>query len=103
MQEHVQCDGVVIAPLILYSDQRSLSRNGQVSGYPVFLSIRNIACENRCLDEGHVSLAVLPVVPSTDASHEERLELFHACLNRTTGEGCTQGYIDPPKVIFLRL
>jgi len=44
-------------------------------------SITNIACENRYLDEGHVLLAILPVISSIEASHERRLQVFHECLD----------------------
>jgi hypothetical protein len=60
-----KCDGVVVAPLILYSDQTSLSKNTKVTGHLFVMSIANITCENRYLDEGHALLAVLPVLPSS--------------------------------------
>ena len=34
LQDHVSSEGAVIAPLILYSDQTSLSKDGKVSGHP---------------------------------------------------------------------
>jgi hypothetical protein len=45
------------------------------------MSIANIACKNRYLDEGHVLLAILPIISSTEASHERRLQIFHECLD----------------------
>jgi hypothetical protein len=39
------------------------------------MSIANIACENQYLDEGHVLLAILPIISSTEASHERRLQM----------------------------
>jgi hypothetical protein len=56
---------VEIAPLNFYSDQTFLSNDGRVIGYPLVMSIANIACENWYLDEGHVLLVVLPVISST--------------------------------------
>jgi hypothetical protein len=78
---NTQCPGVVVAPLIFYSDQTSLSNDGRMTGYPLVMSIANIACENRHLDEGHVLLAILLVIFSTKASHEIRLQVFHECLD----------------------
>ncbi len=78
---NTQCPGAVLAPLIFYSDQTSLSNDGRVTGYPLVMSIANIACENRYLDEGHVLLAILPIISSTEASHERRLQIFHECLD----------------------
>ncbi len=45
------------------------------------MSITNIACENWYLDEGHVLLAILPIISFTEASHERRLQIFHECLD----------------------
>jgi hypothetical protein len=36
-------DGI-IAPLIIYSDQTLLSKDGKVSGHPIYLMLANIAC-----------------------------------------------------------
>jgi hypothetical protein len=74
-----KCNGAVVAPLILYSDQTSLSKNTKVTGHPFVMSIANITCENKYLDEGHALLAVLPVLPSS-VPHKERLVLFQKCL-----------------------
>jgi len=49
--------------------------------YPLVMSIANITCENWYLDEGHVLLAILPIISSTKASHERRLQVFHECLD----------------------
>jgi hypothetical protein len=83
MQGHIACEGAVIAPLIFYSDQTSLSNNGRVSGYPLVLSLGNIACELRAQAEGHILLGVMPVIPASDiSSHQRRLEIFHECLHQ---------------------
>jgi hypothetical protein len=55
----------VIAKLIFYNDQTFLSNDGRVIGYPLVMSIANIACENWYSDEGHVLLANLPIISST--------------------------------------
>jgi hypothetical protein len=74
-----KCDGAVVVPLILYSDQTSLSKNTKVTGHPFVMSIANITCENRYLDERHALLTVLPILPSC-VLHKEQLVLFQKCL-----------------------
>jgi hypothetical protein len=78
---NTQCPGAVVAPLIFYNDQTSLSNDGRMIGYPLVMSIANITCENQYLDEGHVLLAILLIISSTKASHENRLQVFHECLD----------------------
>ena len=51
-----------MAGLIFYSDQTTLSNDRRVAGYPLVISLANIACENRSLPAGHVLLVVLPIV-----------------------------------------
>jgi len=45
--------------------QTSLSHDGRMTRYPLVMSIANIACKIWYLDEGHVLLAILPVISST--------------------------------------
>jgi len=78
---NTQCQGVVVAPLIFYNDQTSLSNDGKMTRYPLVMCIANIACENWYLNEGHVLLAILPIISSIEASHEKRLQVFHECLD----------------------
>jgi hypothetical protein len=73
---NTQCPGVVVAPLIFYSDQTSLSNYGRVTRYPLVMSIANIACENQYLDEGHVLLAILPIISSTELHMREDYKYF---------------------------
>jgi hypothetical protein len=80
LQDHVNSEGAVIAPLILYSDHTSLSKDGKVSGHPLVLNIGNISFENIYLDEGHAFLAVFPILPFTETTYLERLQLFQSCL-----------------------
>jgi hypothetical protein len=68
--------GPVIAPLIFYSDQIALSNNAKVVGYSIYMSIDNIACEDRNLDEGHMLLAMLP----TPSKNKGTLEMFYEFL-----------------------
>jgi hypothetical protein len=51
-------DGI-IAHLIIYSDQTSLSKNGIISRHHIYFTLANIACEDRYLSESHY-LDVLP-------------------------------------------
>lgn len=80
MQQHINVDGAVIVPLIFYSDQTSLSNNARVVGYPIYMSIGNISCEDRNLDEGHILLAMLPTTSKTKGSYLRRLQMFHEFL-----------------------
>lgn len=73
-------DGV-IAPLIIYSDQTSLSKDGKVSGHPIYLSLGNIACEQRYQPEGHCLLAVLPDFSTQNLNSLQKLEAFQRCLD----------------------
>lgn len=77
------CPGSVIAPLIFYSDQTTLSNNSRVSGYPLVLTLANISCELRGEKSGHILLGVLPVISAGDLpSHKRRLDIFHECLGK---------------------
>ncbi len=78
---NTQCLGVVVVPLIFYSNQTSLSNDEKVTRYPLMMSIANIACENWYFDEGHVLLAILLVIFPIETSHEKRLQVFHECLD----------------------
>jgi len=55
------CEGAVIAPVILYSDQTTLSNNRRILGHPIVMSIGNISCHVRELDEGHTLIGLLPI------------------------------------------
>jgi hypothetical protein len=78
---NTRCPRAVVAPLIFYSDQTFLSNDGKVIGYPLVISIANIACKFFYLDEGHVLLAILPIISSRETSHEKKLQVFHECLD----------------------
>jgi hypothetical protein len=67
MQNYVNCEDAIIAPLIFYSDQTNLSSNMRVNGYPLIMTLANISNERRQAPEGRVLLALLPILPS-DAS-----------------------------------
>jgi hypothetical protein len=77
------CQGSVVAPLILYSDQTTLSNNSRVSGYPLVLTLANVSCELRGEKSSHILLGVLPVISARDLpSHQRRLEIFQKCLEK---------------------
>lgn len=65
MEDHVNCKDSVIAGLILYSDQTSLSNDRRVLGYPIIMSLANIPVEKRASLEGHQLIAILPVLTSS--------------------------------------
>ncbi|CAM6096622.1 unnamed protein product [Calypogeia fissa] len=88
MDEDVKqvCSGGVVAPIILYSDQTSLSNNKRTQGWPVVMTIGNISCNMRTLPEGHSLMAVLPVLGADDQGLQEsrmpsraKLEILHQC------------------------
>lgn len=66
MQVHVSYRGSVIASLILYSDQTSLSNNGRVIGYPLIISVGNFAYKLHSRPEEHILLTVLPMISIVD-------------------------------------
>jgi len=48
-QEHVNLeheDGIVV-PLIFFNDKNALSKDGKISGHPIYFTIANMACEDR--------------------------------------------------------
>jgi hypothetical protein len=88
MDEDVEqvCSGGVVAPIILYLDQTSLSNNKRTQGWPVVMTIGNISCNMRTLPEGHSVMAVLPVLGADDQGLQEsrmpsraKLEILHQC------------------------
>jgi len=76
LQKHVGCEGSVVAPLMFYSDQTSLSNNMRVTGYPLVMSIVNISCEKRQADDGHALLTIFPVIASDTGSFVHQFNLI---------------------------
>ena len=56
------CPGAVVAALILYTDATTLSNDMRVSGWPLVMSLGNIAREKRKDVDGHGLLAVFPIL-----------------------------------------
>lgn len=86
MQDHVNTPGSVISGLIFYSDQTTLSNDRRVLGWPLIMSLANIAYEIRGEADGHVLLAILPVIkfiPGKSAKFQQNriLEVFQECLS----------------------
>ena len=71
----------VVAGLIFHSDKTSLSSDRKISGHPIYMSIANIACEDRYLPEGHCLLAILPNFNVPDRNSVQRLQAFQNCLS----------------------
>jgi hypothetical protein len=61
-QDHVRSSGSVISGLMFYSDQTTLSNDRRVSRWPLIMTLANIDCESRGEPDGHVLLAILPVI-----------------------------------------
>jgi hypothetical protein len=83
MQEHVQNihEGGIVAPILLHSDKTSLSNDRKITGHPLYLTIGNIACEDRYLPEGHCLLAIFPDFNIAGSEHLQRLSSFQMCLS----------------------
>jgi hypothetical protein len=62
VQDHVKSSGSVVCGLIFYSDQTTLSNDRRVLGWPLIMSLANIAWETRGEADGHVLPAILPVI-----------------------------------------
>jgi hypothetical protein len=77
MQQRINCKGEIIASLFFYNDQTTLSNNAKVVGYPIYMSISNIVCEDHNLDEGHILLTILPTPSKNKGPHLRRLQIFH--------------------------
>jgi len=71
----------VIAPLIIFNDQTSISKNGKVSVHHISLSLENITCEQRYLLGGHCLLAILPNFSTQNLSFTQKLQVFQSCLD----------------------
>ncbi len=50
MYKHINCKGGVIAPLIFYNNQTTLSNDGKVTKCLLMLSLGKISCEDIYLD-----------------------------------------------------
>jgi hypothetical protein len=72
--------GIVI-PLIFFSDKTLLSKDAKISGHPIYMTIANIACEDRHLPEGHCFLALLPDFKVTGSTSLQRMQAFQNCLS----------------------
>jgi Plavaka transposase len=71
--------GASVAALIIYSDQTTLSNDWRVSGWPVILTLANIALKKRRLLKGHSMIALLPILQVQTG--KEKLQIFHRAKN----------------------
>ena len=81
-QEHVNLehgDGIVV-PLIFFSDKTALSKDGKISGHPIYFTIANIACKDRHVEGGHCLLALLPDFKVSNSTSLERMQALQDCL-----------------------
>jgi len=65
------------------------------------LSLGNIACKDKYLDEGHLLLCILLVFSITDASHKRRVEVFHECLEVVLQPFKEMSFRFPPNNLLL--
>jgi hypothetical protein len=86
MQQDVEskCEGGVVAPIILYSDQTSLANNRRTQGWPLVMTLGNVCCDLRSLPEGHGLLAVLPVTGPNDPGMSSFFGILqHICKDKS--------------------
>ena len=84
LQGHVQ-SGVVVTPIILYSDKTKITHDQRRSLWPVSLSIANIDRQLRGKPHGNVWLGTLPAEIGDASESEEyfdRLQTFQECFSR---------------------
>lgn len=70
-----------MCPLIFFSDKTALSKDGKISGHPLYFTIGNISCEDRHLQGGHCLLALLPDFNVPNSNALQRMQAFQDCLS----------------------
>ncbi|CAI5478295.1 unnamed protein product [Closterium sp. Yama58-4] len=77
--------GASVAAVIIYSDETTLTINGGLKGWHVYISLANIAAGNRWRTHGHRLVALLPEEDDSFFSKADqprrRLEVFQEALN----------------------
>ncbi|CAI5471076.1 unnamed protein product [Closterium sp. Yama58-4] len=69
----------VVATIILASDETMMDSRGKSKGHPIYMSLANIAREDRRKPHGHAMIALLPEFPPEYTSLD-RLQVFHKVL-----------------------
>jgi len=69
----------VVLALILYSDSTLLSGKGNVSGWPVIMSLANIPLKNRRKHGGYRLMGLLPEAHK-DMDSTTKVDIFNKCL-----------------------
>ncbi|CAI5965693.1 unnamed protein product [Closterium sp. NIES-65] len=77
--------GALVAAVIIYSDETTLTIDGGLKGWPVYISLANIASGNRWKSHGHRLVALLPDDDggfyAKGNEERRRLEVFQEALN----------------------
>lgn len=80
-QENSPTDDAVILALIFYSDSTQLSGNGNVSGWPIVMSLANIPLDKRRKKGGFKLCGILPQL-SGKVEAEEKCKVFKYCMEK---------------------
>ncbi|CAI5987251.1 unnamed protein product [Closterium sp. NIES-65] len=77
--------GKAVAAVIIYSDETTLTTDGGLKGWPVYISLANIAPGNRWKPHGHRLCALLPDDDGSFFTHADKerrhLEVFQEALD----------------------
>jgi hypothetical protein len=86
MEEHAKTKFTdsVIAAVMLYSDQTTLSHDHRDKGWPVYMSLGNIDLRNRRKTHGHKMIALLPILEGEEYENLYKIKIFHRCMNILT-------------------
>ncbi|GJP49781.1 hypothetical protein CLOM_g8952 [Closterium sp. NIES-68] len=84
-------EGASIVALIVYSDETNLSKDGSVTGWPVYVSLANISSGNRWKPHGRRLVALLPKVTEDMLAPgscivRRRMEIFQQALDMIMGD-----------------
>ncbi|GJP58138.1 hypothetical protein CLOP_g16649 [Closterium sp. NIES-67] len=84
-------EGASVVALIVYSDETNLSKDGSVTGWPVYVSLANISSGNRWKPHGRRLVALLPKVTEDMLAPgscivRRRMEIFQQALDMIMGD-----------------
>jgi len=70
----------VVLALILYSDSTVLSGKGNVSGWPIMMSVANIPLRLRRKHGGYKLMGLIPETPK-EMDSTTKVDIFNKCLD----------------------